>query len=150
MMLGYRLSGQGDTPKLAGLCQSLRPLSALEPRAPASFYINTLAVYPRDRNHGLGSVLLEAAERKARKARCSCLLLEVAESNQAALRFYQRHGFSAWPAEDAGASPDPMRILILEKPLSKGSERALPCGENMPAAHKTALEFVSAANYSGG
>jgi RimJ/RimL family protein N-acetyltransferase len=149
MVLGYRLSRHGDTPKLAGLCSSLRPLSSLETRAPASFYVNTLAVHPRDRNRGLGGVLLEAAERKARKAHCSCLILEVAESNEGALRFYRRHGFSAWPAVDSESSGDAMKILVLEKAICKGGERVLPCGENMPAARKTTLEFVSAANYSG-
>ena len=118
MMLGYRLSNCGETPKLAGLCQSLRPLSRLDERLPASFYVNTLAVYPGDRNHGLGAVLLDAAQRKARKAHCSCLLLEVAEENEAALRFYWRHGFSAWPAK---ARPmGQMRILVLEKILAIG------------------------------
>ena len=118
MMLGYRLSNHGETPKLAGLCQSLRPLSRLDERLPGSFYVNTLAVYPADRNHGLGAVLLDAAERKARKARCSFLLLEVAEENEGALRFYERHGYSAWPptARPMGQ----MKILVLEKTIAAG------------------------------
>ena len=149
MMLGYRLSSQGETPKLAGLCQSLRPLSALETRAPASFYVNTLAVYPGDRNHGLGAVLLDAAERKARKAHCSSLLLEVAEENEAALRFYRRHGFFTWPPQ--GKAPGTgMRILVLEKALARLGDRNSSRGENMPAPRKTALEFVSAPNSSEG
>jgi ribosomal protein S18 acetylase RimI-like enzyme len=115
MVLGYRLSCEGPTPKLAGLCQSLRPISGLEGRAPASFYINTLAIYPGDRNHGLGAVLLEAAERKARKAHCSSLLLEVAAENEGALRFYERHGFFAWPAPQEATASGGMKILILEK-----------------------------------
>jgi ribosomal protein S18 acetylase RimI-like enzyme len=115
MVLGYRLSCEGATPKLAGLCQSLRPISELEGRAPASFYINTLAIYPQDRNHGLGAVLLEAAERKARKAHCSSLLLEVAAENQGALRFYERHGFFAWPAPREVPGSGAIKILILEK-----------------------------------
>lgn len=120
MTLGYRLSPEGDTPKLAGLCQSLRPLSCLEGRGPGSFYVNTLAVYPRERGHGLGSVLIQAAERKARKAHCASMLLEVAEENEAALRFYARHGFSAWPAAREMPPVGGMRILILEKNLPRG------------------------------
>lgn len=113
MVLGYRLSSHGETPKLAGLCQSLRPLMALKERHPASFYVNTLAIYPGDRNRGLGAVLLGAAERKARKAHCACLLLEVARDNIAALRFYERHGFTAWPEADAA-----LGIVVMEKELS--------------------------------
>jgi ribosomal protein S18 acetylase RimI-like enzyme len=114
MMLGYRLSCQGETPKLVGLCQSLRPLSGLEGRAAASFYVNTLAIYPGDRNYGLGTVLLDAAERKARKAHCTSLLLEVAAENDGALRFYRRHGFFTWPERDARLS-EGMQIVVLER-----------------------------------
>ena len=120
MMLGYRLSSHGETQKLAGLCQSLRPLMALTQRHPASFYVNTLAIYPGDRNRGLGAVLLGAAERKARKARCACLLLEVARDNVAALRFYERHGFTVWAEGNAIPQSGVMGILVLEKALDMG------------------------------
>jgi ribosomal protein S18 acetylase RimI-like enzyme len=117
MMLGYRLSSHGETLKLAGLCQSLRPLMTLDERHPASFYVNTLAVYPRDRNHGLGAVLLGAAEAKARKAGCACLLMEVARDNIGALRFYARHGFTAWPERRYGSESAMAGIAVLEKEL---------------------------------
>jgi ribosomal protein S18 acetylase RimI-like enzyme len=116
MVLGYRLSSEGETPKLSGLCQSLRPLSDLEGRAPASFYVNTLAIYPTARNRGLGTVLLDAAERKARKARCTSMLLEVAEENDAARRFYVRHGFFSW-AKPMATMPGGMKVLVLEKTI---------------------------------
>ena len=125
MMLGYRLSCQGESSKLAGLCQSLKPLCSLEARLPGSFYVNTLAVNPRHRNHGLGAVLLDAAERKAKKARCSCLLLEVAEENAGALRFYERHGFSPWPPA-FGCFASGARIAVLEKPLVRGESSNWP------------------------
>jgi ribosomal protein S18 acetylase RimI-like enzyme len=116
MMLGYRLSPHGETPKLAGLCQSLRPLSRLDGRDPASFYINTLAIYPRDRNLGLGAVLLDAAERRARHTRCASLLLEVSQGNEAAQRFYRRHGFTAWP-DRASARFSGVAVVVMEKRL---------------------------------
>jgi ribosomal protein S18 acetylase RimI-like enzyme len=115
MVLGYRLSSHGETQKLSGLCQSLRPLLALTQRHPASFYVNTLAIYPGNRNRGLGAVLLGAAERKARKADCACLLLEVTRDNIAALRFYERHGFQPWVEMGAGNG-----IVVLEKDLGVG------------------------------
>jgi len=118
MMLGYRLACEGDTPKLAGLCPSLRPLSGLEDRRPASFYINTLAVYPRHQDNGLGAFLLSGAEKKARKAHCTCLLLEVSAQNAVALRFYARHGFMAWEGRGE-ALPSAGTIVVLEKPLSR-------------------------------
>lgn len=116
MLLGYRLSHSGDTVKLAGLCPSLRPLSGLEGRLPASFYINTLAVFPRFQQHGLGGLLLLGAELRARRSHSSCLLLEVSQKNTGALRFYERNGFCPWPRNIQTARSGP-GILILEKPL---------------------------------
>jgi ribosomal protein S18 acetylase RimI-like enzyme len=118
MMLGYRLSHHGETMKLSGLCPSLRPLSILDGRLPASFYINTLAVFPRYQQHGVGRLLLHGAELRARRSHCSCLLLEVSQANAGALRFYARHGFTAW--RQAAATPGTRpAILVLEKSLIK-------------------------------
>ncbi|WP_170937071.1 MULTISPECIES: GNAT family N-acetyltransferase [Rhodomicrobium] len=97
MALGYKLSPTGETPKLTGLCQSLRPIATLEGRPEASFYVNTIAVYPEYQHHGLGAVLLAELEAKARRAHCSCLLMEVTAANHGAMRFYERHGFTLWP-----------------------------------------------------
>lgn len=115
MALAYKLSPEGETPKLAGLCQSLRPIAALEPRPEASFYVNTIAVYPVFQHHGLGAILLAELEAKARRAHCSCLLMEVTAENHGALRFYQRHGFRAWP------TPEAMPVVILQKDLPAAS-----------------------------
>jgi ribosomal protein S18 acetylase RimI-like enzyme len=118
MMLGYRLSSQGDTPALGGLCPTLRPDSDFVGRRPGSFYLNSLILYPGEQKHGLGTILLTAAERKAREAQCSCILLEVARDNIAAVRFYRRHGFGLWPCVfgvETGGPP----YLVLEKSLSR-------------------------------
>lgn len=115
MMLGYRLAAEGDTPKLAGLCQSLKPLSPLAGRHEASFYVNTLAIYPEARNHGLGAELLEAAVRKARKAHCARVLMEVSAENDRALRFYERHGFACWRSAAVATPAGEVKIAVLEK-----------------------------------
>lgn len=124
MALGYRLSPAGDTPKLAGLCQSLRPIAALGGRPEASFYVNTIAVYPAFQHHGLGAILLAELEAKARRAHCSCLLMEVTAENDGALRFYQRHGFKAWP------EPEPMPVVILQKDLGAPAGAASLAGRS--------------------
>jgi len=125
MALGYRLSRQGDTPKLAGLCQSLRPIAALERRPEASFYVNTLAIYPAFQDRGLGALLLGALEAKARRAHCHCLLMEVSAENAGAVRFYARHGFWAWPAS-ADAKAGATRVLILQKDLAACASAVMP------------------------
>ncbi len=116
MMLGYRLPSPDEAPQLDGICATLRPNPDLACRPADSFYMNTLALYPGERRQGLGSILLEAAERKAREAHCSCMLLEVARENIAAVRFYRRHDFGLWPTvfgADMGGPP----FLVLDKRL---------------------------------
>jgi ribosomal protein S18 acetylase RimI-like enzyme len=117
MMLGYRLSSLGDTPSLGGLCATLRPESDLAGRRPGSFYLNSLILYPDERKLGLGAILLAAAERKAREAHCSCMLLEVARDDVAVIRFYRRHGFGLWPCVFGTEKGSP--YLVLEKVLSR-------------------------------
>ena len=119
MVLGYRLAAQGETPKVAGLCPSLKPLSSLNGRHEASFYVNTLAIYPEARGSGLGTLLLESAERKARKAHCAGMLLEVFADNERAMRLYERHGFSPMPSVPSIASEDEPEVVVLEKIISR-------------------------------
>jgi ribosomal protein S18 acetylase RimI-like enzyme len=116
-MLGYRLSNHGDTPELDGLCPTLRPEFDFAGRRPGSFYINTLALYPAERKQGLGTVLVAAAERRARETNSACILLEVERGNIGAVRFYRRHGFGLWPCL---LGPEKLRgpYLVLEKVLS--------------------------------
>lgn len=117
MALGYCLAPHGETAKLTGLCQSLRPIDPLEGRPPRSFYLNTLAVYPYEQGHGLGSLLLAAIEAKALRAQRSCILLEVFRDNHQALQFYRRNGFVPWQlpgmaGEGSWRKDDPVIILI--------------------------------------
>lgn len=67
---------------------------ALEPDAEAGeFYVETLAVAPSRRNHGIGRVLLEDAGRRARDLGFPICSLSVMLQNEHALRFYQREGY---------------------------------------------------------
>lgn len=65
-----------------------------EPDAEAGeFYVETLAVAPGHRNRGIGRVLLEDAERRARDLKFPVCSLSVMLQNTDALRFYQRVGY---------------------------------------------------------
>lgn len=116
MMLGYRLPGQANTAEIHELCPTLRPEFDLVGHMPGGFYLNTLALYPDDRKCGLGTLLLAAAERKARAAHCTSLLLEVERGNVPGIRFYRRHGFGLWPGV-FGAQTNGAPMLVLEKRL---------------------------------
>jgi len=56
--------------------------------------ILTLAVVPRQRRHGIGTLLLSAAFARAAEAGAVAMLLEVAEANIAARSLYEKLGFS--------------------------------------------------------
>ncbi len=56
-------------------------------------YITNLAVKKEWQGRGLGSSLLQAAERGALEKGCFLITLEVRESNEPALKLYRKHGF---------------------------------------------------------
>jgi [ribosomal protein S18]-alanine N-acetyltransferase len=57
-------------------------------------HIITIDVLPEMRRSGLGSRLLEEAENRLRERQCGSVVLEAAVNNEAALAFYNRHGYS--------------------------------------------------------
>ena len=61
-------------------------------RRPA--YMVTIDVAPEFRKSGVASALLKEVESRLRVRGVDRIRLEVAESNSAAIRFYERHGFS--------------------------------------------------------
>jgi len=65
--------------------------------------IHDLSVAPEHRGLGLGRVLLEAVERKARELGCSKITLEVGDHNETARALYDKVGFSQPSGHAAGA-----------------------------------------------
>lgn len=55
--------------------------------------IITIDVLPDARRTGLGSRLLTAAEERLKQVGCTYVSLETAVDNQAAMRFYKKHGY---------------------------------------------------------
>lgn len=93
LLLGYRLADPYDTGDLNALPALVRPLVELESIAPASWYVNALAAFPKYRNKGLGTLLLAEAERIARRTKAPSLSLIVADQNEGAKRLYLRCGY---------------------------------------------------------
>lgn len=56
--------------------------------------IITIDVAPAAQHSGLGTALMSAVEGELKQAGCDYVSLEVAVDNEAALRFYKKHGYS--------------------------------------------------------
>ena len=68
--------------------------------ADSDFYIHHIAVDSEFRGDGIGSILMDAAEARARASGSTHLALDVSANNEAARRFYERRGMtieSQWP-----------------------------------------------------
>jgi ribosomal protein S18 acetylase RimI-like enzyme len=63
-----------------------------------SLNVHDLAVRPEHRGRGVGRLLLEEIERRARARGSSKLTLEVHATNEAAIGLYRRFGFGPWDA----------------------------------------------------
>jgi ribosomal protein S18 acetylase RimI-like enzyme len=94
-LIDYPLADPYDAGNPSELAEVVRPLVALESRAPGSWYVNVLAVMPERRGHGLGSRLLGRAEERARRHGSKELSIIVASENSGAVRLYQRVGYVA-------------------------------------------------------
>ncbi|SLN17880.1 putative acetyltransferase [Roseovarius gaetbuli] len=70
-----------------------RPLQELENNALESWYVNVLACYPTHRGQGIGSQLLELAERIGASEGLRRMSVIVASNNTGARRLYERHGY---------------------------------------------------------
>ena len=58
-------------------------------------HLRGMAVYPEWQGTGVASALLRAAESELMKAGCTLVALDTTEPLKRAIRFYQKHGFSA-------------------------------------------------------
>lgn len=74
--------------------------------------LHDLALLPAYRGQGVGRLLLQAVEERARALGCCKVTLEVAERNEVARKVYERAGFARPTYAEAGA------LLVYAKHLS--------------------------------
>lgn len=65
-------------------------------------WVNYLAVSPEQRNRGLGRRLMQTAESALEARGCPKLNLQVRETNEAVLAFYNRLGYTVDPVVGLG------------------------------------------------
>lgn len=82
-------------------------------------YVEELAVHPGYQGRGLGSFVMDQLEHLARVRGCSHLVLEVAENNERALKFYRGRNFTKLDAAIFLAKKvDTENELLPPRPLS--------------------------------
>ena len=69
----------------------LRPYAELEDAG--SLYVSAIALYPEYRGHGIGTLLLAAADEEARRQDLPRVSLICFEMNEGAMRLYRRFGY---------------------------------------------------------
>lgn len=60
----------------------------------SKLYIRSMAVRPHIQRSGIGSLLLEEIDMRARQKKCTIISLECYEPLTKAIKLYERHGFS--------------------------------------------------------
>ena len=92
-LIGYALPEESEAIDYATMPPMFVPLQELENLAPATWYVNVLAVHPHLRGIGVGTALLKIAEQHAANKGCSGLSIIVADANEGARRLYERCGY---------------------------------------------------------
>jgi ribosomal protein S18 acetylase RimI-like enzyme len=118
-LIGYAIA---DAPAPIGddLPPMFVPLQELENLAPATWYVNVLAVVPQQRGRGLGSRLLEQADATGRALGKRGMSVIVSDINAGARRLYERHGYrvvASRPKVKEGWRNDGIDWVLLTKPL---------------------------------
>jgi ribosomal protein S18 acetylase RimI-like enzyme len=122
-LIGYEIP---DTPDPIGsdMPPMFVPLQELENLAPATWYVNVLAVMPQYRNLGLGTQLLSLAERTGRTVGKRGMSVIVSDANEGARRLYERCGYRAAatrPMVKEGWVNEGENWVLLVKPLLRAA-----------------------------
>lgn len=91
-LIGYEITDAPE-PIPSDMPAMFVPLQELENLAPATWYVNVLAVSPEHRRGGLGTALLAQADEKARTLGKRGLSVIVSDANANARRLYERCGY---------------------------------------------------------
>lgn len=91
-LTGYELAGLDLDPNQAE--PLLVPIYELMNAAEGAWYVDSLAVYPENRQMGLAARLLEDATNRAKQCGCSRIALIVRSDNDRAAAMYEKYGYS--------------------------------------------------------
>lgn len=119
MLISYPMA-EAPNPHVPGMDEMLKPMMTLFSKAAGTWYLHGIAAYPEFAGRGLGSRLIEVAERQGRlqgKPRTSLLVID---TNLAAIRLYERRGYvvtATQPVVKKGWQTPASDWLLMEKRL---------------------------------
>jgi len=99
MMVSYKQPDPYELDDLSDYPEVVRPLVQLEAKAPGSWYVNAVATYAEYRGKGVGRLLMQDAEGRARENDCSLMSLIVASENGGAKNLYEHLGYETVAAK---------------------------------------------------
>lgn len=99
----------------------LAPYNRLKLKAPKTWYIGGIALFPAFRGQGIGTQLLDIARRQAQEQEFQKLSLLAFEQNKRAVKLYERNGFKV--IERTSVVPDELihytgNVLLMLAPVS--------------------------------
>jgi ribosomal protein S18 acetylase RimI-like enzyme len=118
-LIGYEIPDNPD-PVVSDMPPMFVPLQELENLAPATWYVNVLAVLPQYRNQGLGMQLLSFADKTGRTLGKRGMSVIVSDGNEGARRLYERSGYrfaATRPMVKEGWVNDGQNWVLLTKSL---------------------------------
>ena len=83
--------------------------------APHEAYIQTMAVAPHERRHGLGQAMLTELLEEAARRGCPHVDLEVRADNDPAIRLYERNGFARIGVRHGYYQPSGADALVMRR-----------------------------------
>ena len=123
MLLGYRKGDSRETVP-AEVWAPMRPIEELEAEANGLWFISMLGVHKPWRGTGVGSALLDGADRQAAETGARGQGLIVGDANSGARRLYEKRGFSVQSSRPMvpfpGARSEGTNWLLMVKEYANG------------------------------
>lgn len=92
-LVGYPVPDEPEAIDVDSTPPMFVPLRELENRAPGTWYVNSVAVFPKARGLGVGSQLMQRAREIAKDLGLRGLSLIVSDANRGARRLYEHLGY---------------------------------------------------------